>query len=274
MLQLSEIWIYPIKSLGGIKLQQAQVTDRGLEHDRRWLLVDENGLFQSQREHPEMALFQTEIEGDFLSVTHRFKEDKIQIPLLQSFSENQKRIPVTVWDDTIEAYEVSKAANDWFTKMLGLKVKLVYMPENSHRKVSPKYAITGNEINSFSDGYPFLVIGQASLEDLNSRLTTAVPMNRFRPNFVFTGGKPYEEETWKEIKIGAVSFFGVKPCGRCVVITIDQESGKKSEKDPLLTLSKYRKVGNKVLFGQNLLGVENGSLNVGDEVKLLSSNQS
>jgi uncharacterized protein YcbX len=96
-------------------------------------------------------------------------------------------------------------------------------------------------------------------------------MNRFRPNFVFTGGKPYEEESWKEIKIGTVSFFGVKPCGRCVVITIDQESGKKSGKDPLLALSKYRKVGNKVLFGQNLLGVQNGSLNVGDEVKVLSS---
>ena len=271
MLQLSEIWIYPIKSLGGIKLQQAQVTDRGLEHDRRWLLVDENGLFQSQREHPEMALFQTEIEGDFLSVSHRFKEDKIQIPLLQSFSENEKTISVTVWDDTIEAYEVSKGANDWFTKMLGLKVRLVYMPEDSHRKVSPKYAITGNEINSFSDGYPFLVIGQASLDDLNSRLTTAVPMNRFRPNFVFTGGEAYEEDSWKEFTIGELTFFGVKPCGRCVMTTVDQEKGKTSGKDPLRTLAKYRTVGNSVLFGQNLIGPGTGLVAVGDAIDVLIS---
>lgn len=269
MLQLSEIWIYPVKSLGGIKLQQAQVTDRGLEHDRRWLLVDENGLFLSQREHPELALFQTEIGDDFLIITHRVKPETIKIPLHQSFLEAEEKIKVTVWEDFIQAYEVSQIVSDWFTRLLEFPARLVYMPEASHRKVDPKYAITGNEITSFSDGYPFLLIGQSSLDDLNSRLTAAVPMNRFRPNFVFTGGEAYEEEAWQEFTIGGLTFFGVKPCGRCVVTTIDQDLGVKSGKDPLLTLSKYRNVENKVLFGQNVIGSKSGSLSVGDVVTVV-----
>ena len=271
MLQLSEIWIYPVKSLGGIKLQQAQVTDRGLEHDRRWLLVDENGLFLTQREHPKLALFQPEIEGDFLTITHREKRATIKIPLHQSFSESAAKINVTVWDDTIQAHEVSPDISRWFTQYVGFPVRLVYMPDESHRKVATEYAVTENDINSFSDGYPFLLIGQSSLDDLNSRLKESLPMNRFRSNFVFTGGKAYEEESWKEFTIGGLTFFGVKPCARCIMTTVDQEKGVISGKDPLLTLSKYKKAGNNVLFGQNLIGPKEGSVRVGDEVIALVS---
>jgi uncharacterized protein len=269
MLQLSEIWIYPVKSFGGISLSQAQVTDRGLEHDRRWLLVDKNGTFLSQRENPELALFQTEIGMDFLNITHREKAKTIQVPLRQSFSENEKKIIVTVWDDTIEAYEVDQTSTDWFTEILGFEAHLVYMPDESHRKVEAEYAVTESDINSFSDGYPFLIIGQSSLDDLNSRLKQSLPMNRFRPNFVFTGGLPYAEESWKEFAIGDLSFFGVKPCGRCIMTTVDQEKGKQSGKDPLRTLAKYKKEGNNVIFGQNLIASGTGCIGVGNELKIL-----
>lgn len=271
MLQLSEIWIYPVKSLGGIKLQKAQVTDRGLEHDRRWLLVDENGTFLSQREHSELALFQPEITRDSLKITHRVQLETIQFPLNQSFSETETKIDVMVWEDSIQAYEVDSVVSDWFSRLLGFSARLVYMPEESHRKVEAKYAVTEADINSFSDGYPFLLIGQSSLDDLNARLKEALPMNRFRPNFVFTGGDAYEEESWKEFTIGELTFFGVKPCGRCVMTTIDQEKGKTSGKDPLLTLAKYRTVGNSVLFGQNLIGSGTGLVAVGDAIVILIS---
>ena len=177
---------------------------------------------------------------------------------------------MTVWEDSIQAHEVDPVVSDWFTLLLGFPVRLVYMPEDSCRKVNSDYAITAEDINSFSDGFPFLLIGQSSLDDLNSRLTAALPMNRFRPNFVFSGGEAYEEEGWQEFKIGGLTFFGVKPCERCVITTIDQEIGIKSGNDPLLTLSKYRKVGNKVLFGQNLIAPKEGGVRVGDEVVVLN----
>ena len=271
MLQLSGIWIYPVKSLGGIALQSAKVTDRGLEHDRRWLLVDDDGLFLTQREFPELALFKTAIDDSFLTITHQKQtSESIQIKLNQSSFDSKSKIKVTVWDDTIDAFEVNATASNWFTKRLGLSVRLVYMPEESHRKVDVAYSVSGAEINSFSDGYPFLIIGQSSLDDLNSRLKEPIPMNRFRPNFVFTVGEAYEEESWREMSIGGLLFFGVKPCGRCVITTIDQDLGIKSGKDPLLTLSKYRKAGKSVLFGQNLVGTQLGKVSVGDEIKVLS----
>lgn len=270
MLKLSEIWVYPVKSLGGIQLQESNVTDRGLELDRRWLLVDDSGRFLSQREYPELALFKPEIAGDFLRIIHRVLLESIDIPLRPVFSNAASKIEVTVWEDAIEAFEVSQAITDWFTKLLGFSTRLVYMPDESKRKLDPDYTITGDEITSFSDAYPFLIIGQSSLDDLNGRLETKVPMNRFRPNFVFTNGNAFQEDTWREFKIGAVSFMGVKPCDRCVMTTIDQEKGEVSGKDPLKTLAKYRNFGNKVLFGQNLIGLGLGTVSVGDEISVLS----
>jgi len=270
MLELSEIWVYPVKSLGGISLQEAQVTDRGLEFDRRWLLVDDNGVFLSQREHPELALFRPEIVDNFLRITHKVNLETIDIPLRPVFSDANSKIQVTVWDDTIDAFEISQEATEWFTKRIGFSVRLVYMPEESERRLDPDYSITGGEITSFSDAYPFLIIGQASLDDLNGRLEVKVPMNRFRPNFVFTNGEAFEEDTWREFKIGNVSFVGVKPCDRCVMTTVDQEKGVISGKDPLKTLAQYRNFGHKVLFGQNLIGLGLGTVIVGAAIRVLS----
>ncbi|MES2240421.1 MAG: MOSC N-terminal beta barrel domain-containing protein [Bacteroidota bacterium] len=270
MLQLSEIWIYPIKSLGGIPLEQSKVTERGLENDRRWMLVDQEGLFLSQRTHPQLALFQPQIENDFLNITHKGKESEaLKISLLADNLKPKNKIPVTVWEDDLEAEELSLEANEWFSERLGFAVRLVYMPEESHRKVDPNYAVNADNITSFSDGFPFLMIGQASLDDLNSRLDNPISIKRFRPNFVFIGGEAYEEEIWKEFNIGSLTFYGVKPSGRCIITTVNPELGKFAGKEPLFTLSKYRKVGKKVLFGQNVIAKEQGDIAVGDFVAVL-----
>ena len=268
MLKLSEIYIYPVKSLGGIRLDFANITTRGLENDRRFMLVDENGRFLSQREHPQLAIFQTEIEGKFLKITHKKTKQNLTINL--SPPSQPSLLSVTIWDDNTTAVESSSEASAWFTKILEIPVRLVYMPEESQRKTDTQYSLTGEEITSFSDGYPILIIGQSSLDDLNDRLENPVNINRFRHNFVFTNGEPFEEDNWHEFTVGNIRFFGVKPCARCIMTTIDQETGEKKDREPLLTLNKYRKAGNKILFGQNVLISQLGTVSVGEDVTVIS----
>jgi uncharacterized protein len=271
MLKLSEIYIYPIKSLGGILLNTANITTRGLENDRRFMLIDENGRFLSQREYPQLAIFQTEIEAESLKITNKKNGSTLQISLQYSLNHKvTQSLNVQIWDDETSAIEVSQEASDWFTQALGIPTRLVYMHEESLRKTDAQYSLTGEEITSFSDGYPILIIGQSSLDDLNNRLENPVNINRFRPNFVFTDGEPFEEDAWHEFTVGIVSFFGVKPCARCIMTTIDQETGEKKGKEPLLTLNKYRKAGNRILFGQNVLINQLGTVSVGDDVTVLS----
>ena len=265
MLQLSEIWIYPIKSLAGICLDASKVTQSGLEHDRRWMLVDQKGVFISQRETPQLALFYPSIEGGFMSIKHA-DESQGSVEFSLSQKVNSALVEVTVWEDVVAASEVSSEISDWFSMILGFSVRLVYMPQESLRAVDPNYAISSTDSTAFSDGFPFLIIGQSSLDDLNSRMDNSISIKRFRPNFVFTGGKPYEEETWKEFRIGELLFYGVKPSGRCIVINVDPEKGKVSGKDPLLTLSKYKRVGDKVIFGQNVITKQEGVLSIGTTI--------
>jgi uncharacterized protein len=264
MLELSQIWVYPIKSLGGISLSSSKVTSRGLEHDRRWLLVDTNLNFITQREHPELALFRTKFQGDFIQVIHI--DNEVLIPLNQKINDASKWLDVTVWGDQINAVEVDPEISHWFSKKLNIGVHLVYMPESSLRKVDTKYATSPDDITSFSDGYPFLIIGESSLNDLNDRLEIPVPINRFRPNFVFRGGINYEEDQWKNFRIGSINFQGVKPCSRCVVTTIDTTTGLSGGIEPLFTLSKYRKWNNKIYFGQNLISSQIGIVSIGDAI--------
>jgi uncharacterized protein YcbX len=266
VLQISELYIYPIKSLAGIAVKEATVSATGFEYDRRWMLVDENNRFISQREVPQLALLHVTIERTGLRVTHKIKRDSIAIPFTSSGIE----VAVSIWDDTCTGEYVIKEIDDWFTAILGLKCRLVYMPDTSKRLVDQRYA-PGNSITSFSDAYPFLIIGQASLDDLNSRLEEALPMNRFRPNIVFTGGKPYEEDLIAHFKIGEVNFYGVKLCDRCVITTIDQNSLSKG-KEPLKTLSEYRRKNNKILFGQNLVHEGDGVITVGDCLQIIRMN--
>lgn len=260
--KISELFIYPVKSLGGISVREAEVTDRGLKYDRRWMLVDNENRFLTQRKFPEMALVNCELKIDNLEFTHKKSEDKFTIGLDEKLS---PEIDVVVWDDEVKVNRVSINADKWFSEILGINCSLVHMPETSRRLVDPDFSFD-NEITSLSDGYPFLIIGQSSLDDLNSKLTKKVPVNRFRPNFVFTGGEPFIEDKLKHFEINEIKFFGVKQCGRCVVTTINQDNAVKGE-EPLRTLSSYRTINNKVMFGMNLIHKGRGFIHVGDSIE-------
>ncbi|MEW6508198.1 MAG: MOSC N-terminal beta barrel domain-containing protein [Bacteroidota bacterium] len=261
---LTGLYIYPVKSLGGISLQSAVVTKHGFKYDRRWLLVDEEKRFITQRTHPQMSLIGVDIKGTAMEFYHKLSGSNFTLDIE---CRSKCIVDVIIWEDNIEAEYVSSAADEWFSDMLKTKCRLVYMPEDTVRSVDKKYALN-NEIVSFADGFPFLLIGQASLDDLNSRLQLKLPMNRFRPNIVFTGGNPFDEDMIKSFSAGGITFYPVKPCARCVITTIDQMNGSKNE-EPLKTLSTYRKVNNRILFGYNLLHSGTGTISAGDELKII-----
>lgn len=264
MLTVSGLYIYPIKSLGGIAVNSALVTSRGLEHDRRFMLIDENNCFLTQRAFPQMALLQPAFANTELFVYNKKNPaEKITIPTL---SPSAAKITVTIWDDTCEAQLFDKPVNEWFSRMLDIRCRLVYMPDTTNRIVDTRYA-KNNEVTSFSDAYPILLIGQASLDDLNERLAIPLPMNRFRPNIVFAGGDPFYEDQLRHFSIGGIAFSGVKPCARCVLTTIDQDDAT-TAKEPLKTLAKYRFKNNKILFGQNLVHEGDGIIKIGDTIDI------
>ena len=265
-MHLSEINIYPVKSLKGISLTEASVEDRGLRYDRRWLLVDANNHFLTQREFPVMARVAIEINGE--SFTASMDGRRIDVPFEPATDDFAT---VKIWTSSVRSEVYPAEINRWFSDALGSECRLVAMPEGAHRAVNPAYAVRQfRDQVSFADGYPFMVIGEASLMDLNIRLTTAVPMNRFRPNFVVAGSEPFAEDDWRIIKIGSTVFHIVKPCERCVIPTIDQETGQKTGKEPTRTLSIYRTKNKNILFGQNLIAEEAGGVvRVGDSVEIL-----
>lgn len=259
---VSALYIYPVKSLGGVSVQKARVTDRGLEHDRRWMLVDEHNVFITQRNLHSMALLRTGITEDRIEVfLHGDTANRVSFPARQAGGEFLR---VDVWGDEVDALHVSPNVDAWFSGVLQKNVKLVYMPASSRRPVDPRYG-SENDVTSFSDGYPILLIGQSSLNDLNQRLAEPVPMNRFRPNIVFEGGSPYLEDQVGRFSINGLEFQGVKPCARCVLTTVDQETGI-SGKEPLRTLASYRSVDSKVLFGQNVIARTMGEISVGNSI--------
>jgi uncharacterized protein len=263
-LLLSEINIYPVKSLGGISVKSSVAEERGLMYDRRWLLVDEYGIFMTQRDFPQMALIELSFAGNLLSAKHKSENNlsSVSFPLQP---ESNSRKEVIIWNDKCNAVLMGKEYDDWFSDALKTKCRLVFMPDDERRLVEKNY-LSEDKIVSFADAYPFLLIGQSSLDDLNSRMDVELPMNRFRTNFVFTGGKPFDEDNWKDFMIGNVKFRAVKPCARCVITTTNQETAERSS-EPLRTLSTFRKSSNKVLFGMNLVADTIGVVNVGDEIK-------
>jgi len=269
MLQVIQLFIYPVKSLSGIAKQTVEITGTGFKHDRRWMLVDENNLFLSQRIRPQMALLQTAETETGMAVTHKHNSShSIIIPFV---NEPGNKIKATVWDDICDALEVNQNLNEWFSDMLQVHCKLVYMPDDTKRLVDKRYA-ANDEITSFSDGYPILMIGQSALDNLNEKLTEQLPMDRFRPNIVFTGGHAHIEDEMGAFKINETNFLGVKPCSRCVMTTINQQTAEKG-KEPLTTLATYRMKNNKIYFGQNVLQQQNGFINVGDEIKIITQQE-
>ena len=263
-MKLTGIYCYPIKSLGGIALSETEVTERGIAYDRRWMLVDPDGQFLTQRSSTELALFSVDIESEHLRVDHRMSRSApLWVPL---HPREGATMTVQIWDDTVEAIQCGAEADAWFSQLLQRPVHLVYMPDQSPRQIDPAYAPDGANV-SFADGYPILIVGESTLADLNERLDTPVPMNRFRPNLVFEGGHAGAEDAFDEVRIGDAVLKGTKPCARCQVITINQDTGEKGQ-EPMRTLSTYRRDGHKVLFGMNMYPLVQGKLAIGDALIL------
>jgi len=259
-MQVSMLYIYPIKSLGAISLQQSKIDRFGLEYDRRWMLVDEEGQFVTQRRHSELCFFDVSTFEDGFRITNRkHAQFELELPL-NKVSGQEKQ--VTVWSDTVSAELVDPQIDELFSQVLGQAVSLVKMPADGKRQVDRRYAPTGT-VTAFSDGFPLLMIGQSSLDHLNSKLQLPIDMLRFRPNIVFVGGEPHQEDMFQTFQIGETRFKAVKPCSRCVVTTIDPESALRSP-EPLRTLSKYRLQEGKVMFGMNVLALSQGGIQVGD----------
>jgi len=259
---LGGVYVYPIKSFGGISLQSADLGATGLLHDRRWMLVDEGGGFLSQRRHPRMPLISPRITPDRLVVSAPGMPD-LDVPLE---GEPGERIDVEVWGDAQRGAPVGGYADRWFGRFLGSPCRLVRKPDDDVRPVDSAYARSGDE-TSFADASPLLLISEASLQDLNARLESPVPMNRFRPNLVVRGCGPYSEDGWGELRIGTATFRVAEACPRCAVTTVDQESGERG-KEPLRTLTTYRRLEGGVLFGRNLIHTSPGAVGVGDPVRV------
>ena len=279
-MNLSEINIYPVKSLSGISLKNAKVEARGLRFDRRWMLVDENDVFFTQREFPQLATISVQLYENHLELNEN-RAGTLKIPF--EF-ETENKTKVRVWKSICDAIVLPNQINEWFSDFLQMNCKLVYMPDESEREINAFFN-QGNEIVSFADGYPFLLIGENSLNNLNEKLENPVSMNRFRPNLVVKDSAPFAEDRWKKIKIGETVFRSTKPCARCVITTIDQSAGVFDGKEPLQTLAKYRLAKDvfpenysaldmdktAVLFGQNFVAENFGeTIEIGDDIELLA----
>ena len=263
--ELSEIILYPVKSASEISLNSSFLGQRGLVHDRRWMVIDRYERFISQRTHPEMALLKTEIFDSTLRLIAPGM-GKLELPLMQTDG-----IPkmVEIWGDRCEALAAGKHSENWISHYLGEKCNFVFMPDHSNRKVDQDYAIGENQV-AFSDGFHLLLISESSLYDLNSRVSEEISMKRFRPNLVVKNTAPYQEDNWNTIRIGECELQIVKPCSRCVLTTVDPETGEFSGREPLKTLAKYRKFNGEVVFGQNLISLSMGKLEVGMKVEIIN----
>ena len=276
-LHIAALTLYPVKGLGGISLTEARVTSRGLAGDRRWMIVDaETHDFISQRSHPAMARLRTSLAQGVLSITRspvpekgRSLEDGISVPAVpETRDRSGEHLQVTVWGDDVDAVAPSPEADAWLSAEMGTSVRLVYQPQGSRRDTDPRWA-PGYEV-SFADGYPLLVISEASLDALNRRSPEPIPMDRFRPNVVVAATPrdalpPHDEDLWQRFHLGSVPCAGVKCCARCTVTTVDQSTGVRG-KEPLRTLATYRSWDNKIWFGQNVVPLGEGVLRVGDPV--------
>ncbi len=259
---LSGIVVYPVKSLAGISANSWPVTEKGFQHDRKWMIIDKDRQFLSQRKLPEMALIKTALTDKNLILSAPGIE-KLSLPLAPV---DGHIISSTIWHDQCDARSVSTEADQWLSDFLDQDCQLVYQPDEVIRPVDPHYAQPTDKV-AFSDGFPFLIISENSLAALNNEMQLNLPMIRFRPNLVISGCPAYEEDSWREISIGAIDFRLPKPCSRCTVPTIDPETAQ-TGKEPLVTLNRTRKWQNKVYFGQNALHNQCGRLTVGDAVQI------
>lgn len=275
--KVTDLVIYPIKSCSGIKISKAVVTRKGLQYDRIFVIVDAKNNFISQRQHPKMAQIKTDI--DFASKTLRIS-GKNMPPMFLGLEEPDvgEVRTVRVWGDSIEGTDMGDDAAAWVTKFIGVPARIVRFVDSFVRKTDPEFAPNGQ--SSFADGFPFLIASQASLQAVNDKLDTKIPMDNFRPNIIVDGKQPFEEDTWKSVEIHNMKYSVCKPCSRCKMPNVDQTTGVMDAdlrvSEALKTFRTGKQLGlretwkNNVYFGQNLdhEGKE-GEIRVGDDVFLL-----
>ena len=259
---LDQITLYPIKSLAGISVNQWPVTPRGLQYDRQWMLIDQQGRFLSQRQLPQMTLIETAITEHQLILSANGVENLT----LALAPEKEEERSVSIWNDQCMSWRVSKTADEWLSDVLNCACQLVYQPQHHTRLIDQNFGTPSDQIY-FSDGFPFLLISDSSLTCLNSAMNLSLPMSRFRPNLVITNCPGYAEDFWREIQLGEVSFRLPKPCSRCAITTIDTTTGLMG-KEPLSTLNRLRKWHNQVFFGQNAIHDNTGVLRIGDPLRV------
>ena len=259
---VSGLFIYPVKSCREVIQNSTWLEDFGLKNDRRWMVVDEKGVMLTQRKLSKMCLIQPEITDIGLMLTTSSMDSlHIDLPLAN------KKSNVKVWDDQCQAYDAGDDAANWLSQFLSTKCRLVYFPDDEFRQVDLDYANEGDK-TAFSDGFPLLLISQASLDDLNQRLATPISMSRFRPNIVVSGCEPFAEDAWKKIRVGEINCRIVKPCSRCVIPSINIETAER-EVEPTKTLVEYRKRNNKIFFGQNVIADNNGQIDLGMPIEII-----
>ncbi len=268
---LSEIIIYPVKSMRGINLLYSDITSMGPHLDRRWMLIDDSGTMLTARKHPKIATVQPAISPQGMLTLLLPNGESRDVPLAR---DAMPRVTAKVWDDEVQATHLDPQIDQWLSDYLGHGCRLVWFPEHETRQVDPHYAKPGDQ-TGFSDGFPLLLISEASLQALNDRLADQgeppVPMKRFRPNLVVRGCDAFAEDRWKAIRIGDVTFEVVKPCSRCIMTTVNPDTGERESAEPLRTLMSFRKQGNKVMFGQNLIHRGQGELRAGMDVEILET---
>lgn len=261
---LARIHVYPVKSCAALNPEQAQVESRGLAGDRRWMVIDADGKFVTARKHPRMVLIRVNLTDDALQLSAP------DMPGLQLRPATQgTRVAARVWSSDVSAIPASEEADAWISRYLGFSARFVHMDQACSRTIESSHAPAGEEV-SFADGYPLLLISQASLDGLNEKLAEPVDMLRFRPNLVVAGTSAHAEDGWRSIRIGGVHFDLVKACVRCVLTTVQPEHGEFDPAgEPLRTLISYRRTDKGVTFGQNLIPRGSGSIRVGDAVEIL-----
>ena len=267
MLHLSGLYRYPLKSAAGEALRETMLDALGVQGDRRWMVVDaESGRFLTQRLLTQM----TQLQARWLGATHL----QLSAP---GMADLQVVVPddsaplrgVTIWRDSFQVPDAGDQAAHWLSQLLGRACRLVQVSEPRARQVDTAYAEVGDKV-AFADGFPLLLIGQASLDDLSARVGRPLPMLRFRPNLVVSGSEPYAEDSWKRIRIGDLEFRVVKGCSRCIMTTLDPQTGERSaDREPLATLKTYREREGEVYFGQNLIACGEGQLRLDMPVQVL-----
>lgn len=275
-IRLTDIWRYPVKSCRGEQLAEAAVQPWGLAGDRRWMIVDDDGVPVTGRDYPPLVLVTPRLEADGIRLTSPGLPD-LMVPAPEP-SAGSALVPVSVWKSELDATLAGDEASEWLGKIISEPVRLVYLDDPTRRPTNPDYSKAGDRV-SFADGYPLLLTSTESLAAINSWIAAGryaaegpVPMTRFRPSVVVSGAPAWAEDGWRRVRIGDVAFRVAKGCDRCVFTTIDPETAAKG-KEPLATLARHRRWGGKVWFGVNLIPDEPGFgdvLHVDDPVEVLA----